>query len=201
MGRAECHGRNHGRADKAGCAASVEMTAQSKAVCRDLSPEEVQGLANTHCREPAQDAFAANCHPLRWKISGNEWATAPPSPPGMAPIIKDFQGRGSTNISTRSFRYGGPFLRAGVITHFLTYIYLTNLPCGTPQDWQKIPSRSLYLSNPSNSPPASSVVLPSWFITLGTLRGSLLNEGTRCQLTIYTYLYQSAIHSTTPGKR
>ena len=62
-------------------------------------------------------------------------------------------------------------------------------------------SRSLYWSNPSNSPPASSVVLPGQLITFCTLRGSLLNEETHGQLTIYTFLYQSAIHSATLGKR
>lgn len=65
MGRVECHRTNQGGADKLGCTASVEMTDQSKAVCRDLSPEVVQRLANTHCREPAQDACAASCHPWR----------------------------------------------------------------------------------------------------------------------------------------
>lgn len=65
MERSECHGMNHSGADELGCADSVEMTDQSKAVCRDLSPEELQGLASTHHREPAQDACAASCHSLR----------------------------------------------------------------------------------------------------------------------------------------
>lgn len=81
MGRAECHGTNQGGDDKLGCTVSVEMTAQPKAVCRDLSTEEVQRPVNTHCREPAQDACAARCLPWRRKLSNSEWATATPSPP------------------------------------------------------------------------------------------------------------------------
>lgn len=65
MGRTECHGMNHSGDDKLGCADSVEMTDQSKAVCRDLNPEELQGLASTHYRELAQDACAAICHSWR----------------------------------------------------------------------------------------------------------------------------------------
>jgi len=62
-------------------------------------------------------------------------------------------------------------------------------------------SRSLYQFRPSNSPLASSVVLPGQLITFCTLRKSLLDEGTHGQLTMYIFLYQSAIHSTTLGKK
>lgn len=57
---------NQGGDDKLGNTVSVEMI---KAECRDLSPQEVQWLANTLYGKAAQDDCASRCHSWRWKVS------------------------------------------------------------------------------------------------------------------------------------